>query len=388
MVMVGHPKWMLPAGSAKLESLGNTITTVQFKGPVAPQLVTAPTTPREFFEFRNMLKEDFMQHADVSMTGRGDPPPGVTAAVALQYLSEMENERWNESVLKYNEAILQVAIQTIAVGGDYYDEKDERMIRLLGQNNKWMSIAFDVAHLSKDYDVRIQSSSALPESKAAKTEYLLFLNERFPERVDADSVLNMLDIASSEKFINVSTVSVRAAEAENEILMSENSTRKVSPPSDEEDHVQHWKCHVRKMREWSFKNQVPKDIQERFKEHVMAHEMMMSKKGLTNPAYGQSLQPVMLEGFPLLFQAQDSDVLSEPDPLDDMSADLGALPPQDPGLPYNMPPVGAPQIGGELSQEQQMASNLPGEPVNSEPPNMEQQLSGQPVPALQPTSQQ
>lgn len=363
--MVGHPKWMLPAGSAKLESLGNTITTVQYKGPIAPQLVSAPTTPREFFEFRNMLKEEFLQHADVSTTGRGDPPPGITAAVALQYLSELENERWNESVLKINECFLQTSIDTISVAGDKYEAGDERMMRLMGKNNKWMSVAIDVSHFTKDYDIRIQSSSALPESKAAKTEYLLYLNERFPERVDADSVLNMLDISSSEKFMNVATVSVRAAEAENEMLLNAKA-RQVNPPSDEEDHVAHWRIHTRQMREWAFKNMTAAPIQNRFREHVLATEMLIAKKAMTNPVYAKVVEQIALEGYPLLFQIQ-------PTPMQD-APEQGMMEEE---IPYD-----APIQDAEIAEAPPEPTYQPGEPVNEEPSNLEIQTYGEAVPPI------
>ncbi len=360
MTMVGHPKWMMPAGAAKLETLGNAITIVQYKGPIEPKLVTAPTTPVEFFEFRNMLKEEFMQHADVSTTGRGDPPPGVTAAVALQYLSELENERWNESVLKFNECNLQTSIDSVSVAGDYYEEGDERMMRLLGKNNKWMSVAVDVSHFSKEYDIRLQSSSALPESKAARTEYLLYLNERFPNRVGADQVLHMLDISSSEKFMNVATVSVRAAEAENEMLMSAKNDKQVNPPSDEEDHIEHWKIHTRQMREWQFKNMTPPEISERFKDHVLATEMLIAKKMLTNPVYAKMVEEIAMQGFPLLFQIEPTP--QQPDLTDPALA-------AEEEAPYNAPIQDA-QIE-ELPLE---PTDVAGEEVNMSPPNLEDQI--------------
>jgi hypothetical protein len=45
---------------------------------------------------------------------------------------------------------------------------------------------------------------------------LLDLNERFPNQFGAEQVIDMLDLAQSDKFIDGATVSVRAAEAENE----------------------------------------------------------------------------------------------------------------------------------------------------------------------------
>lgn len=373
-VFAGHPKWMLPAGSAKLDALGNAITVVQFKGPVAPQLVSANPTPREIFEFRNMLKEDFMLHADVGNTGRSEPPPGITAAVALQYLSEMENERWNETVLKYNEAILQLAILTVAVGGDYYDQDDERNIRMLGKNNAWMSVAFKGMHLQKDYDIRIQSSSALPEGKAARTEYLLYLNERFPEKVDGDAVLNMLDLAQSDKFISSATVSVRAAEAENEMLMDSTTAPRVKAPMDGEDHIEHWRIHVRQYREWGFKNTSPKEVQEALHDHILATEMEIFKKVMAFPEYAQMVAPIGAMGFPLLFKAKPTPDLSPP-----------PVAPQAPAAPApggGPGPIGQSQADQPIQETPPAPVQAPGGPVNEPPAPLGDQLTGGPVPSL------
>jgi hypothetical protein len=372
-IMCGHPKWMLPAGSAKIDSLGNAITVVQFKGPVAPQLVKAEPTPREVFEFRNMLQEDFMRLADVGKTSQGEPPPGVTAMIALQYLSEMENERWNESVLKYNEAILQLSIMTIGVGGDYYDRDDERMIRILGKNNAWMSVALDVAHLHKDYDVRIQSSSALPESKSARTAYLLDLNERFPDKVDSDSVLNMLDLAQSDKFVTAATVSVRAAEAENQMLLDPKSQTK--PPTPEEDHLKHWPLHIRQMRDFGFKYNAPEPIQERVRDHVIATEKLIIDKCRENPAYLQAVMTVLVpQGFPALFKV---DLRTLAQPL--ASPSSGVAPEQDLDAPPQEPDYQDPQA--PIQEE--------GVPVNDEPPPIDSQLAAgdaAAIPNVEPTS--
>lgn len=372
IVMVGHPKWMMPAGSAKVDDLGNTITTVQFKGPIAPQLVAMPTTPKEVFEFRALLKEDYQRYADVGITGKGEAPQGITAAVALQYLSELENERWNELVLKYNEAILQIAIMCICVAGDFYHEDDERMIRILGKNNEWMTTVFAASHLNKDYDVRIQSTSALPDSKAAKTEYLLFLNERFPDKVDGDAVLNMLDLAQTDKFINIATVSIRAAEAETQMLMQPDEAKKVLPPSEEEDHIEHWKIHVKQMREWSFKNRASPEIQQGLVDHVMATEALIVKKIFENPQYAELLKPIIAMGFPVTLKTQpdQSVLIPSPEPLD-----LGEAPPV---APYQSPVEGGQPIA-ETPNEPIQGS---GAPTNDAPPSVATQTFGEVSPSL------
>ena len=113
-VMVSHPKWFVPAGSVALDRLGNDITIAQYKGPTPPSLAVPPSIPADLFKFRDALKEEFQQISGVFGVSRGEPPAGIKAGVALQFLSEQESERYNELVLKWNEVIRQGAEMTIA----------------------------------------------------------------------------------------------------------------------------------------------------------------------------------------------------------------------------------------------------------------------------------
>lgn len=333
-VMVSHPKWVFPVGSVRKESLGNEITLVEYKGPVAPQLMQQNPTPAEVFNFRGLLKEEFQQISGIFGVSRGEPPPGIKAGVALQFLAEQENERQNEMVLKYNEWIRQVAIKTLERCADHYAPDDKRMIMVIGKQNKWMSTFFNVKYLTRKYDVRVQNASALPQSKAARTQYLLDLNEQFPQQVPPEMVLDMLDISQPDKFIDYNTASVRAAEAENESIMQ--GVGELNDPMNYEDHIMMWKIHVKQMREWSFKNQTPKEIQTRMESHVMAHEMLMMERAKTNPGYLE--QCMQLPGWPIFFDASQ----------------LMAPPPEAP-LP---PPEAAPPAEG-LPVDEQMLNNLP-----------------------------
>ena len=75
----------------------------------------ANPTPPELFKFRGELKEEFQQISGVFGVSRGEPPPGIKAGVALQFLNEQEQERFNEHILKWNDFIRRIAIKTISV---------------------------------------------------------------------------------------------------------------------------------------------------------------------------------------------------------------------------------------------------------------------------------
>lgn len=368
-VLVSHPKWMYAQGSINVDALGNDITNVSVKGPIMPQLVQTNPTPRELFEFRGLLKEEFQQISGVFGVSRGEPPPGIKAGIALQFLAEQENERMNEMVLKYNDWVRRIGIKTIERCADNYQPDDERMMMILGKNNKWMSTFFDVKYLSKQYDIRVQNSSALPQSKAARTQYLLDLNEKFPAQITPEQVLDQLDLAQPDKFVDIATVSVKAAEAENESIME--GTAELHDPKEYEDHIIHWITHVKQVREWSFKNQSPKELQEKMEAHILAHEMLMVKKLMTNPnPLYQEMVATRCPGFPLFFT-------------------IPTPPPMDPAMAQGVPP--AAMQGAEESQYVEE-----GLDVNTPPMGLQAQMGAdganidvneQGLPPIQPTSQ-
>lgn len=368
-VLVGHPKWMMPKGAADIRQLGNAITVVQFKGAVAPQLVQANPTGQGAYQLRESLKEEGMQMADVSRTGNGEPPKGITAAVALQYLSELEQERWNISVLNHNEAVLMASQMTLAVCGDYYDPSDKRMIRVQGQDGEWMSQFFEVTNLAKSYDIRIQGASALPETKAARTETLLFLADKYPDRVDTEQVIEMFGLAQDKKFVKEATISLRASEAENEMFMK---GKKVMAPEKYEDQLVHWKSHVRQIREWSFKNRSSDEIRLGLEKHIAAHEMLMAEQAMKNPEFLKVL--MTLPGFPLFFSPLDETGDQTPE---EVQAEL-----MEQEMTDGTPPYNAPVAGGEpILPEEQLPQEVEGELTQEPLPPLDQQmgLEQQPV---------
>lgn len=364
LVMVSHPKWMVPAGSVALDKLGNDITIVQYKGPTPPALATSQSVPADVFKFRDQLKEEFQQISGVFGVSRGDPPPGIKAGVALQFLSEQEAERYNELVLKWNELIKTIAKLTIAVCGDHYDESDERMIRVIGKNNEYMTEFFKVSSLEKDYDIRIQNSSALPKSVAARTQTLLDLSERFPEQFTGEQVIDMLDLAQTDKFVDAATVAVRSAEAENEKLQQVKDGDLMAPV-EYEQHLLHWKIHTRQMQEFGFKYKQPKEVQERFKDHVTAHEMFMTEQAKKSPAFAQELMKLPM--FPMFYVEPAPPLPMMPGPEaqamapQPSEANMSQGIPQVTGLPVN------PLVGGEKQQ-----------PTLEPMPSLEKQVGGMP----------
>ena len=314
--LCAHPKWMMPAGACKLEQLGNDITVVQYKGLNRPELVQSSPTAPEVFNFRKELKEEFQQISGVHGVSRGEPPPGVKAGIALQFLNEQENERSNVFMLRFNEFVKDVADMTISTAGQFYKPHDDRTLKIAGKDDTWMLEEFDPTHLHKSYDIRVANSSALPESKAQRIQTIIDLNDSMPGLFPREQILDLIDFAQADKFIDDATVAVKSAEAETEYILEGKGEME---PQEFEDHIIHWRIHTKELQKFGFKR-LPKEIQQGLKDHVLATEFLMHEQSKKSPQFSQKL--FELDRFPMMYFPE----VIEP-PVDDIMADAAGSAP-------------------------------------------------------------
>jgi hypothetical protein len=295
--LTAHPKWLVPKGAAKIESLGNDATIVQFQGQIPPQLATYSSNSAEVYTFRATLKEEMEQVYGVHGVSRGQPPGGVTAAVALQFLNEQEAERASEEISKKNEFIKAIAKKILAVAGDYYETEDNRLIRILGKENEYLLRHFDAANLSKPYDIKIDLGNAIADSKAGKTQRIIELIQYKPDALTAEQTVELLELGSAEKAVNMITAAVRTAESEIEDILQGKA---VADPEPFDDLIVHWRVKVKAMQSRSFKEEVPPEFREALKENVAMIEFLAVEKAQENPKFQAELAQLSL--FPLFYK--------------------------------------------------------------------------------------
>lgn len=325
--LVAYPKWMVPEGTVNPISLGNDRNIVQYRGPQPPVLAQANPTPAEVFNFREVLKEELRQLAGNTPSDRGEPPAGVTAAVALQFLAEQEAERYNTAIAKHNDLIKKLAQHTLAIAGDNYDTSDGRMLRIMGKDNQYDVRFFDVANLNRPYDVRVSNASSLPDTKSAKIQTIIDLTDKFPTLFSPEQVLDLVDLGDTKKFNDLASSAIRAAESIYEDLIQ---GRPVAEPQPYENLILHWQVIISAMQDRNFKERVPEERRTAVIDYVRALEMLMFQKGTENAAFSQKLQTLDL--FPTVF------VLPPPPaPMPMPGAEMGAPLPADP-LSTQLPP--------------------------------------------------
>lgn len=297
--LTAHAKWMMPRGACKIEQLGNDNTVVQYQGPVAPQLAqVAPNAP-EVYAYMESIKGHMQTIYGSHGISRGEVPKGITATSALQFLNELESERAATDISKHATTIRDLARMTIAVCGDYYEVSDGRMLRIVGKDNQYLVRHFDSANLNKDYDIRVDNSSGLPETKSAKMQRVFDALQRHPTLFSAERWEELLELGNAERMIKLSTEAVKAADSENEDLLAGEP---VELPEEWEDHLAHWEAHTRAMQSRSYKEESPNEIHDAVKEHVYWTEKLMIQKSKTNPLFQSKLAQLKL--FPIFYHEE------------------------------------------------------------------------------------
>jgi len=292
--LTAHAKWVMPRGAAKIEQLGNDSTVIQYQGPVPPQMIQAtPNTP-EVYQFRNQLKEEMQVIYGSHGISRGEVPKGITAASALQFLNELENERATSDIAKDSFLIKDIAKIGIAVAGAFYEVEDGRMVRIVGENNKFLIRHFDTAHLHKPYDIRFDNSTGLPETKSAKIQRILDAMQRNPNMVTPERWETLLELADTEKLSTLATEAVKAADSIVEDIMA---GREVAPLEDWHDLIIHWEAYVKSMQGRAFNEEADPAIRSKMKDHLFWTEEAMLDKAKKNPEFQAKL--AMLTLFPV-----------------------------------------------------------------------------------------
>jgi hypothetical protein len=293
------PKWVMPIGSTSDRSLGNGPVIIKYDanaGP-APQLIAPPPLSQELFLFRDKLKEDLQQITGVHGVSRGEPPGSIRAGVALQFLEEQEIKRRTSMIAKYNDFIVEAAVITLAIAGDMYTDDDGRVAKMFGQFNSVRLKKFQKADLTKYYDIHVQRSSALPESKAAKIQLLLEISQQRPNLLTDEQFLDMIEIPRTERLFNLTTAALDAAESDWEDFIE---GEELPAPEEWYDLITYWKVFSKNMQSKMFRTEVPEEIREQIKSHLAALEFLMINRGAENPIFAQQI--TVLSQFPRIYK--------------------------------------------------------------------------------------
>lgn len=301
--MLSHPKWIYPKGSlVRKDALGNDITEVAFSGPIAPHVYTPPPMNSENMAMKADLKNDLQQILGASPAERGQIPANIRSATALQAMYEQDDMRSSEQNLKQGKFVREIAEAAINLASVYYDKADERLIPVVGRNNKFLIKKFDPENLRRGFTVKVANDNGLPSSKAVRFDMAMQLTKEMPDYMTEQRLAQFLEWGDPDEVLDAATKALRCAQAENEAMLADSESIE---PASYEDHITHWTEHVKELQDYNFKSAVPADIQNNFVAHIMATEMFLIDACKKSPSY--AMEVVKIPAFPLFYAPSAED---------------------------------------------------------------------------------
>ena len=343
-MLCSHPKWFIDAGSVDEQQLGNDTSIVKMKpGSRQPVLAQGNPVSPQLFEYKDMLKKEFYDMSKSNSVVRGELPAGVTAFVALQFVSESENRRISQDISKVNNCVKRIYKKVLSRAAQYYKPSDKRTLMILGEDNRWTSMDYDPQSLAGKFSIEIQNASSLPESKALRTQFILDMGKQFPDMFPREQLLEMLNLTQSDKFVDEGAAAARAAEAENEMIFDKGGAPEPQPY---ELLITHWRTHIGAIQDINFKTKGNPESQKAMQDHLLATEYLMFEQAKKSPQFAQLVMQQCPQ-FPIFLTTEP---ISEVNPL--MGMPMTGPGGQGPG----------PGPGGGFVPPEKNPQPLPGDP--------------------------
>jgi hypothetical protein len=278
------PQKLIPKGSGlnKGEWTGRPGQEIEYRDlgtGAKPETIPASGVDAQIFQEREQRLQDLKNNTGAIDILKGDRPPGVTAASALNLLYEVGTgklfpilDRWKAFV----ECDQKKQLKLIA---HKYKEPRPEFIRLLKAKNAELSEAdinkFIGSDLLDNCNVSVEAGSNVPKLQAAKQAMLLevaatgALNLELP--ANRIQFQNQLGIAGFDNDVGPDT---KRAEWENGLLDNLENTPDQKPVVLYVDnHQVHREVHAKRMKEPSFMS-LPVGIQQAYMAHYQEHEQM------------------------------------------------------------------------------------------------------------------
>lgn len=173
-----------------------------------PDILPAVEVPASYNNEIERLNQEFddlsNQH---DLTQNGDPASGT----AMAFLVEQDNELLVFQTSSIERATQQLGNHYLKLASNYWD--GDRVVRVTGKNQTYEALRWKKDSLRGNTDVRVQTGSALPVSKAARQALITeFMQNGF---IAPEAGLEVLDLGNLEQMMDEYLTDKRQAIREN-----------------------------------------------------------------------------------------------------------------------------------------------------------------------------
>lgn len=194
-----------------------------------PQPLPLQNLPSYVTEEINRLYDDMADISGQHEVSNGSTPPGVTAATAISFLQEQDESLIAGQYSSIEEGIEKIAGQSLSYVKMYWDEA--RTVKIVGLDGTFDVQTFKNSDLRGNTDIRVESGSALPTSRAAKQAFIMDLMKM--GFIPPDEGLEILEVGGLNRIYERIQVDKRQAQRE-------NLKMRVVTEQDIQQHQQEW----------------------------------------------------------------------------------------------------------------------------------------------------
>ena len=157
-----------------------------------PQSAPMPQLPPYVAEELQSLNMDLEDISGQHQVSKGSTPPGVEAATAIAYLQERDDSYLAPTFASIEEGLSLVAKLALSLVAEYWTT--ERTVKIVGSDSSFSAELFKGSDIARGTDIRIESGSALPTSKAAKQALVMDMMKM--GMIPPEDGLKLLDITN------------------------------------------------------------------------------------------------------------------------------------------------------------------------------------------------
>ena len=189
------------------------------------------------------------------------------------------------------------------------------MVRILGEKNEYMIRSFKNADFKRVYDVQLQNTSALPDTKTGKISAITDLNiaTQTDPIFTKKEVVEMLDLGLDKAFTDGAENPVDSARNALDMILN---GEEAPEPQRYDDLLVSYNVFLKYIQGINYKTKVNPEIKQVMETYITTLEGLMWEKSLKNPKFKMELDQIDI--YPAFFEV----------PMD--AAFMGAQPQQPP----------------------------------------------------------
>lgn len=246
-----------------------------------------PAYLEKLLERQNRDIQDITSQHEVS---KGQTPPGVTANVAIETLTELDSTQYSSTHDRYSHLEANAGMMMLKIAKEKYNEP--RKIEIVSAEDELQVKYFDRAR-ELPTKIIVQRGSSLGELKSVKTERILQLADRgILDKNDRKDIFKLMEFGGLEEKIKIEQADEQRALLENSRIIEE------TPLMVEhfDNHQVHIMVHNDKFRKTVEYEKLSPEQKQKIDQHVMIHGGVLAGALQQDPITKQWVprpQPVM-----------------------------------------------------------------------------------------------